>query len=164
MRPRLRTAAEARGNLKRVTVTYPAPSHGGSTSVSVSYSLPVENNTGLAAISPLGSQFLPQSFWYPAPNTPFTVRGGDTAPFRLTVNGPNAISSGVEKGGSGSSVYEQGLNAQPFFVQGDWDRIDGVGDVKDVLALIPKGASAENAGKRVDHESGRRCAGLFRLC
>jgi TolA-binding protein len=111
--------------------------------VSVSYSLPVENNTGLAAISPLGSQFRPESFWYPAPNTPFTVRGGDTAPFRLTVNGPNAVSSGVEKSGSGSSVYEQGLNAQPFFVQGEWDRIDGSGDVKDIIALVPKGASAE---------------------
>ena len=71
------------------------------------------------------------------------MRGSDTAPFRLTVNGPNAISSGVEKGGSGSSVYEQGLNAQPFFVQGEWDRIDGTGDVKDVSALVPKGASAE---------------------
>jgi tetratricopeptide repeat protein len=139
-----RTVAEARGNLQRITVTLPnsvAPE--GSTNVSISYSLPVENNTGLAAISPPGSQFLPQSFWYPAPNTPFTVRGSDTAPFRLTVNGANAISSGVEKSGSGSSVYEQGLNAQPFFVQGEWDRIDGVGDVKEVLALVPKGASAE---------------------
>ncbi len=139
-----RTVAETRGNLQRVTVTLPgsvAPD--GSTSVSISYSLPVENNTGLAAISPVGSQFLPQSFWYPAPNTPFTVRGSDTAPFRLTVNGATAISSGVEKSGSGSSVYEQGLNAQPFFVQGEWDRIDGAGDVKDVSALVPKGASAE---------------------
>ncbi len=139
-----RTVAEARGNLQRVTVTLPgsvAPD--GSTNVTISYSLPVESNTGLAAISPMGSQFLPQSFWYPAPNTPFTVRGSDTAPFRLTVNGTNVISSGVEKSGSGTSVYEQGLNAQPFFVQGEWDRIDGAGDVKDVSALVPKGASAE---------------------
>ncbi|MCM3905502.1 MAG: tetratricopeptide repeat protein, partial [Pyrinomonadaceae bacterium] len=30
-----------------------------------------------------------------------------------------------------------------FFVQGEWDRIDGAGDVKDVSALVPKGASAE---------------------
>ncbi|MCM3870780.1 MAG: tetratricopeptide repeat protein, partial [Pyrinomonadaceae bacterium] len=90
-----------------------------------------------------GAQFRPESFWYPAPNTPFTLRGGDTAPFRLTVNGPNAVSSGVEKSGSGSSVYEQALNAQPFFVQGEWDRIDGSGDVKDIIAFVPKGASAE---------------------
>lgn len=139
-----RTVAETRGNLQRVTVTLPgsvAPD--GSTNLSITYSLPVENNTGLAALSPVGSQFLPQSFWYPAPNTPFTVRGGDTAPFRLTVNGGNAISSGVEKSNSGSSVYEQVLNAQPFFVQGEWDRIDGTGEVKDVLALVPKGAGAD---------------------
>ncbi|MDQ3666023.1 MAG: tetratricopeptide repeat protein [Acidobacteriota bacterium] len=139
-----RAVAEARGNLQRVTVTLPnSVAPGGSTNLSISYSLSVENNTGLAAISPLASQFLPQSFWYPAPNTPFTVRGSDTAPFRLTINGANAISSGVEKSGSGSSVYEQGLNAQPFFVQGEWERIDGSGDVKDVSALVPKGASAE---------------------
>ena len=139
-----RTVAETRGNLQRITVTLPgsvAPD--GTTNVSISYTLPVESNTGLAAISPQGSQFLPLSFWYPAVNTPFTVRGSDTAPFRLTVNGANAISSGVDKGGSGSSVYEQGLNAQPFFVQGEWDRIDGAGDVKDISALVPKGASAE---------------------
>jgi hypothetical protein len=139
-----RAVPEARGNLQRVTVTLPSSvAPDGSANVSISYNLPVENNTGLAAISPQESQFLPLSFWYPAPNTPFTLRGGDTAPFRLTVNGSNAVSSGVEKSGSGSSVYEQGLNAQPFFVQGEWDRIDGAGDVKDVLALVPKGASAE---------------------
>ena len=139
-----RTVAETRGNLQRVTVTLPGPvAPDGTTNVNISYSLPVESNTGLAALAPMASQFLPQSFWYPAPNTPFTVRGSDTAPFRLTVNGTNAISSGVEKSVSGSSVYEQGLNAQPFFVQGEWDRIDGTGDVKDVSALVPKGASAE---------------------
>ncbi|CAN5427395.1 hypothetical protein BH20ACI3_BH20ACI3_29810 [soil metagenome] len=139
-----RTVAEARGNLQRVTVTLPSPvAPDGSTNVSVSYSLPIENNTGLAAISPMGSQFLPQSFWYPAPNTPFTVRGSDTAPFRLTINGPRAISSGVDKSGLGPSVYEQVLNAQPFFVQGEWDRIDGMGEVKDIWTLVHRGAAAE---------------------
>jgi Tetratricopeptide repeat len=139
-----RTVAEARGNLQRVTVTLPgsvAPD--GTTTVNIAYSLPVESNTGLAAISPQGSQFLPLSFWYPAPNTPFTVRGSDTAPFRLTVNGPNSVSSGTDKSGAGSSVFDQGLNAQPFFVQGEWDRIDGAGEVKDISALVPKGAFAD---------------------
>ena len=65
--------------------------------MNISYSFPVESNTGLAAISPAGSQFLPLSFWYPAPNTPFTVRGADTAPVRLVVNGSGVISSGIEK-------------------------------------------------------------------
>ena len=78
-----------------MTVTLPSSvASGGPLVLNISYSLPVESNTGLAAISPIGSQFLPLSFWYPAPNTPFTVRGADTAPFRLTVNGPNVISLG----------------------------------------------------------------------
>ncbi len=140
-----RSVTETRGNLQRVTVTLPASTGPDATALlNIAYNLPVENNTGLAAISALGSQFLPLSFWYPAPNTPFTVRGSDTAPFRLTVNGDNAISSGVEKSaGAGSSVFEQTLNGQPFFVQGDWDRIEGVADRKGIIALIPKGSGAE---------------------
>ena len=50
-------------------------------SVTVDYRLPVEENSGLATISPLGSQFLPASLWYPQLNTPFAIRGADTAPF-----------------------------------------------------------------------------------
>lgn len=140
-----RAVPETAGGLQRVTVTLPgsiAPN--GTVVVNVSHSLPVESNTGLAAISPTGSQFLPQSYWYPAPNTQFTIRGADTAPFRLVVNSPNIISSGVEKGGvAGSTVYEQTLNAQPFFVQGDWDKLEGIGENKNIAALLPRGATAE---------------------
>ncbi|MGH9968489.1 MAG: tetratricopeptide repeat protein [Pyrinomonadaceae bacterium] len=139
-----RATPETRGNVQRVVVTLPGSIAPDATvSVNISYSIPVESNTGLAAISAAGSQFLPLSFWYPAPNTPFTVRGGDTAPFGLTVNGPNAIASGVDKSAGGSSVYEQRLNAQPFFVQGDWDKIEGAAEAKGIVALAPKGASAE---------------------
>jgi len=102
----------------------------------------VESNTGLAAISPIGSQFLPLSFWSPTPNTPFTARGGDTAPFRLVVNSGNVVSSGLEKtGAAGSTVYEQSFNAQPFFVQGDWDKIEGTGESKSINAFLPRGAT-----------------------
>lgn len=134
-----------RGNLQRVTTTLPSPIAPNATvDLSISYSLPVESNTGLVAISPSASQFLPLSFWYPAPSTPFTVRGADTAPFRLTVNGPNVVSSGVEKSANpGTSVYEQSLNAQPFFIQGDWERIEGAGDARGITAFLPKGFSAE---------------------
>jgi hypothetical protein len=136
-----RSATETRGNLQRVVVTLPASvAPDGTVNLAITYTLPVESNTGLAAISASGSQFLPLSFWYPAPNTPFSIRGGDTAPFRLTVNGPNTVSSGVEKS---PGVYEQRLNAQPFFVQGDWDKIEGVGEAKGIVALVPKGPSAE---------------------
>ncbi|HEX2270663.1 MAG TPA: hypothetical protein VHH35_14050, partial [Pyrinomonadaceae bacterium] len=113
-----RPGVEARGDLQRIEIALPsAVNPGTSTSVSVTYTLPVESNTGLAAISPIGTQFLPLSFWYPMPNTPYTQRGADTAPFRLTVNVGNAIASGVEKSGAAGSIsFEHSLQGQPFFV------------------------------------------------
>ena len=140
-----RTVPESYGNLQRVTATLPTSvPAGGSLVININYSLLVESNTGLAAISPIESQFLPLSFWYPLPNTPFTVRGADTAPFRLVVNGASVISSGIEKSSSpGSTVYEQALFAQPFFVQGDWDKVEGSGEGKNIAVLVPRGATAE---------------------
>jgi tetratricopeptide (TPR) repeat protein len=141
----LRTVPESYGNLQRITITLTnSVASGGTIVLNISYALPVESNTGLAAISPIGAQFLPLSFWYPAPNTPFTVRGADTAPVRLVVNSSNIISSGIEKSGAaGSTVYEQPLSAQPFFVQGDWDRVEGTGESKNISAFLPRGATAE---------------------
>ena len=139
-----RSSTETRGNLLRVETTLPgANAPGAVITVSFAYSLPVESNTPLAAISPIGSEFLPDSFWYPTPNTPYTLRGADTAPFRLTVNLSNALSSGIEREGTGSRVFEQELNGQPFFVQGDWERVEGSGDNKSISALIPRGAGAD---------------------
>jgi hypothetical protein len=141
-----RPGTEPRGDLQKIEISLPtsmAPN--ASVKASVSYVLPVESNSGLAAISPIGSQFLPLSFWYPMPNTPYSVRGADTAPFHLTINIPNAISSGVEKSGpAGSSSFEQTLNGQPFFVQGDWDKLEGAADGKNVIVLMEKGASADD--------------------
>ena len=140
-----RAVPESYGNLQRITATLPTSvPAGGSLVININYSLPVESNTGLAAISPVESQFLPLSFWYPLPNTPFTVRGADTAPFRLVVNGTNVVSSGIEKSGSsGSAVYEQPLFEQPFFVQGDWEKVDGSGDGKNITAFVPRGLTVE---------------------
>ena len=140
-----RTVPESYGNLQRVTVTLPnSVASGGSLVININYSLPVVSNTGNAAISPIEAQFLPLSFWYPLPNTPFTVRGADTAPLRLVVNGPNVISSGIEKSSSsGSTVYEQPLFAQPFFAQGDWERAEGAGEAKNITVLLPRGVTAE---------------------
>ncbi|MGH9932091.1 MAG: hypothetical protein ACREA9_23055 [Pyrinomonadaceae bacterium] len=140
-----RTVPESYGNLQRVTATLPTSvAAGGSLVINISYILPVENNTGNAAISPIESQFLQPSFWYPLPNTLFTVRGADTAPFRLIVNSTNVISSGFEKVNSaGSTVYEQALFAQPFFVLGDWEKVEGTGEAKNITALLPRGAAAE---------------------
>ena len=139
-----RTAPER--NLLRPTVTLPtAVPPNGTVTVTLDYRLPVEENSGLAAISPVGSQFLqdprePSSFWYPAPNTSFALRGADYAPFRLTATGENVFSSGVEKS---PGVFEQTLNGQPFFVTGSWDSVAGTADSRGVTALLPKGASAE---------------------
>ena len=139
-----RAVPETSGALQRVTVTLPSSiASNGGVVVNISYSLPVESNTGLATLSPAGSQFLPLSFWYPMPNTPFTVRGADTAPFRLTVNGVGVISSGMEKSGSAGSVYEQTLNGQPFFVQGEWERVEGTGENRNIIAMLPREVGPE---------------------
>jgi len=142
---------EARGGAQRITVRLPASvAPNGVASVAVDYRLPVEENSGIAAISSLGSQFLPDALWYPQLNTRFAVRGADAAPFHLTVSGATAIASGIDKGANGSdSVYEQALNAMPFFVTGSWDRVDGAGNMKGISAFLLKGASAEER-KRAD--------------
>src|SRR5262249_31624492 len=134
---------ETRGNSQRVTITLPSAAPSGQTvTATVEYRLPVGDNTGMAAISPVGSQFLPQSMWYPMANNAFAIRGADYAPFRLSVNGGSALSSGVDKSTGGNSVFEQSLNAQPFFVIGDWDRIESPA-AKGITAYLPKGASAD---------------------
>jgi Tfp pilus assembly protein PilF len=137
-----RPGQEPRGDLQRVEITLPAAvAPNGTVSATVTYALPSESNTGLTAINPIATQFLPLSFWYPMPNTPYSVRGADTAPFHLTVNIPNAISSGVEKA---SGTFDQSLYGQPFFVQGDWDKIEGAADAKGVIVLLEKGAGADD--------------------
>lgn len=135
---------ETRGNAQRITINLPAsvPS-GGSITVIVDYRLPVSDNTGVAAISSIGSQFLPQSAWYPVANNSLAVRGADYAPVRLTINGGNAVSSGVDKSTGANSIFEQTLNAQPFFVVGSWDRIDGGSSASGITAYAPKGGSAD---------------------
>src|SRR6185369_15651756 len=126
-----RPGSETRGDLQRIEISLPASvAPNAKVAAAVTYVLPVESNTGLSAISPIATAFLPLSFWYPMPNTPYSVRGTDTAPFHLTVNIPNAISSGVEKPGSAGMTFEQTLYGQPFFVQGDWDKLEGAADGK----------------------------------
>jgi hypothetical protein len=138
-----RTLPEPRGGAQRLTITLPAsmgPNE--NVTVTVEYRLPVAENSGLAAISPVTSQFLPLALWYPTPNTPFAVRGADYAPFRITVTGISAVSSGTEKGSGGNSVFDQPLNGQPFFVAGSWDRVEGIGTAKGITAFLPKGSGA----------------------
>ena len=139
-----RLTPETRGGAQRVTITLPgAVAPNGTAAATVDYRLPVEENSGVAALSPVGSQFLPLSLWYPSPNTSLAIHGADYAPFRLTVSGANAVSSGAEKSANGDSVFEQTLHAQPFFVVGSWDRVEGGGNAKGISAFLPKGAGAD---------------------
>lgn len=135
---------DRRPNLQQIRISLPSSvAPNGTVSVALDYRLPLTENSGVASISPLGTQFLPQSFWYPAPNTLFSARGADIAPFHLTVNGEGAISSGVAKSSGQQGVFEQTLNAQPFFITGSWDEVSGAGEARGVSALLLKGASAE---------------------
>ncbi len=134
---------ETRGNSQRITITLPsAVQPNQDVTATVEYRLPVGDNSGLAAISPVGSQFLPQSMWYPMANNAFAIRGADYAPFSLTVTRGGALSSGLDKSAGGSSVFEQSLNAQPFLVVGNWERVE-VATAKGITAYLPKGASAD---------------------
>lgn len=139
---------EPRGGGQRVTITLPnSIPPGESITANVEYRLPVDDNAGAASISPVATQFLPSSMWYPAPNTSFAVRGPDYAPFRLTVNGSTAVTSGVEKS---AGVFEQTLNGQPFFTIGNWDRVEGTANAKGITTFLPKGAG-EDERKQSDN-------------
>lgn len=138
-----RATPEARGGAERIGITLPSSVEPNAiVNVTVDYRLPVEENTGIAAVSPIGSQFLPASLWYPQLNTQYAVRGADTAPFHLSVSGGDAISSGVDRSSAGNSVFDQTISGMPFFVTGSWDRVE-VATAKDATAFLPKGASVE---------------------
>lgn len=134
-------------NLQRVIIRVPSIQANASFLVTVDYKLKVEENSGLNALAPGGSQFLPLSFWYPTPNSWFFARGADFAPFTLTVNKSNnstVLTSGLievttSNGGSPPNPFVQSLKSQPFFITGNWDSINTNG----VYVFLPKGASAE---------------------
>jgi len=110
-------------SLQRANFILPSIQTGQTVSVEVNYKIKTEENTGLSAISPVGSQFLPLSFWYPTPNSWYFARGADFAPFNMQVNaasGETVISSGTKN----ANLFEQRLNGQPFFVTGNWETVE----------------------------------------
>ncbi|HKR02795.1 MAG TPA: tetratricopeptide repeat protein [Pyrinomonadaceae bacterium] len=142
-------AGDIRNDLQLVRVTLPTPVAPGATlSVALDYRLPIGENSGLAAISPAGSQFLPLSLWYPAHNVVASPRGADVAPLRLTINGAGGDTV-VSAGKANGSSFELPLNAQPFFLTGSWDVSEGAGEARGVSAYLPKGAG-EEARKQAD--------------
>jgi tetratricopeptide (TPR) repeat protein len=142
-------AGEIRNELQLIRVTLPTPiAPNASVNVTLDYRLPLADNSGLAAISPNGSQFLPLSYWYPAHSSVASPRGADVAPVRLTVNGVGGDTV-VSSGRGSGSTFDQMLNAQPFFVTGNWDVSDGTGDAKGVSAFMPRGAG-DDVRKQAD--------------
>lgn len=135
---------DAAAQLQTAQIALPAPVPvGGSVTATLDYRLPVAENTGLAAVSPLGLQFLPLSQWYPAPNTPVAPRGADYAPVKITLTGLPAGDAVVSSGKAAGASFEQQLNAQPFFITGRWESVEGAGDARGITALIRPGATAE---------------------
>lgn len=132
----------AAGSLQRVAMRFPAVSPEGVVTAVVEYKLNVKENSSLSMISPIGTQFLPLSFWYPTPTSWFFNRGGDSAPFRMRVNGSGqtVLTSGTEAGGA----IDLKINGQPFFVAGNWDLVNSSG----VSVYGPKSAS-NDAQKRI---------------
>lgn len=126
-------------NLQRAAMSVPAVLPNQTVTVEVNYKLKVDENTGLNAVSPVGAQFLPLSFWYPTPNSWFFPRGADSAPFKIQVN---SASGAVVTSGNN---FETKSFGQPFFAAGNWDKINASG----VEVYLPKGADAEEQ-KRAD--------------
>ena len=125
-------------NLQQIIVSVPSISPGSSTSITVTYKLKVASNSGLSSLSPIGSQFLPTSFWYPTPNSWFFAAGSDFAPYTLKVNSGDSstiISAGTNVNGG----FDQKLNGQPFFVTGNWNKIETDG----VTVYAPRGSGEE---------------------
>ena len=126
-------------SLQRLVIRMPSVAPGGNVSVTVDYKLNVKDNSGLAAISSAGSQFLPLGFWYPTPNSWFFARGADYAPVRVQVNGAAGkliVAPGQETAGG----FDTKQSIQPFFLAGDWERTDAAGGIG---VYIPKGGSAD---------------------
>ncbi|HEX8351832.1 MAG TPA: tetratricopeptide repeat protein [Pyrinomonadaceae bacterium] len=141
---RFQPGKDARAQLQTAQITLPAPVPvGGTLTAALDYRLPVAENTGLAAVTPLGLQFLPLSNWYPTPNTPLAPRGADYAPVRLTVTGLPGGETVVSSGKAAGGGFEQALNAQPFFITGRWETVEGAGEARGVSALLHAGADAD---------------------
>ncbi len=142
------------GVLQRIILRTPSIQQNGNLSVAVEYRLKVEENSGLSAISPVVSQLLPLSFWYPTPNSWYYARGADFAPFNLTVVNSNGASANIiSSGGSGDSVsaktqnsFNQKLKGQPFFVAGNWGNLN----INGVSVYMLKGAGAEEQKRAGD--------------
>ena len=111
---------------------------GQTVAVEVNYRFKTDENTGLSALSPAGSQFLPLSFWYPTPNSWYFARGADYAPVRMQINNPGRATV-VAAGESMGNASELKINGQPFFAAGNWDKVSAGG----ATIYLPPGAGVD---------------------
>jgi len=129
----------ASGSLQRISIRTPSVAPNATANVAVDYKLTLKDNTGVGAISPTSSMFLPLSYWYPTPNSWYFARGADYAPFQIKVTAPggmSVVSAGTESSGSFSNAG----GGQPFFVTGNWDPVNTNG----VTVNIPKGSGTDS--------------------
>lgn len=161
-------------NLQRIVLRIPSAAAGAVIQIEVTYKIKVDENSGVAALSPIGSQFLPLSFWYPTPNSWFYARGGDFAPYTINVTtsgGQTVYSAGTGTG----AAFENRLGGQPFFVAGNWE-VEGPAAGSAFSAYLPKGAGpaekqrasellalAEEARKFIESQLGAGGAQSYRL-
>jgi hypothetical protein len=128
-------------SLQRLVMRLPSVAAGANVTAEVTYRLVLKENSGLSAISPAGTHFLPLSFWYPTPNSWFFPRGSDRAPFNLEITGggQTVVSSGTVSGGR----FEQKLFGEPFFLAGNWEQKT----VDQIAVYVPQGLSADASAR-----------------
>ncbi|MBK7704789.1 MAG: hypothetical protein IPJ30_03165 [Acidobacteria bacterium] len=133
------------GTLQRIVIRSLSVPVGATIDTEVTYRLRIDENSGLAATTPLRTQLLPMSFWYPTPNSWFFPRGADFAPYRIQVTSPGGL--GVLSAGNGvSGAFEQALLGQPFFVAGSYEVVT----VRNVSVHLSKGAGADEKKRAED--------------
>ncbi len=127
------------GTLQRIVLRVPSTQPNMAFTVTVDYKFNVKENSGLNALSPISSQFLPLSYWYPTPNSWFFARGADYAPIRMQVtaaNGETIVTTGTQSANS----FENKSSSQPFFVAGNWENMVFDSPGNSAEGYLPKGA------------------------
>ena len=129
-------------NFQRIVMRLPSVAPDALLSAVVDYKITLKENSALEAVSPVGSQFLPLSFWYPTPNSWYFTRGSDKAPMRIRVQAPAGLTA-VSAGNESAGAFEEAIRGMPFFIAGSWEMSNQNG----VSVYMPKG-SGNDATKR----------------
>lgn len=127
-------------SIQRLAYRLPSVGPGEKVAAEISYRLTIRENSGLSAVSPAGTHFLPLSFWYPTPNSWYFPRGADRAPFSLRIAGSQmAVSAGGLKDGK----FELAAFGEPFFLTGSWEQTS----IGKVSMFIPQGIDANGKAR-----------------